>query len=187
MNFIQINKSFSKLIIFAFAPFFILLIDSVSQIVNSTPLVVVSPHTSHTPHTPHTSHTPPSPHINPGGTDHNSILLAQLSRADWRICTQQNPPLVESFYIETANFFANICEQPNGKLIYIGGQKANPKDFIKITAIAEEGTGYVAEDGDITYIVTGATFSMVKNAETISEEQVIYVCSQFYKKICQER
>ncbi|NEQ35431.1 MAG: hypothetical protein F6K40_03565 [Okeania sp. SIO3I5] len=175
MNFVQLNQSFSKFIIFAFAPFFILLIDSVSQIVNSIPLVVVSPYTSHTPH------------INPGGTDKNSILLAKLSRADWRICSQQNPPLVENFYIETANFFVNICQKPNGKLIYIGGPKTNPEDTIKIAAIAEEGTGYVAEDGDITYIVTGATFSIVKNAKTINEEEVIYVCSQFSKKICQER
>ncbi|MDJ0516647.1 MAG: hypothetical protein F6K22_27355 [Okeania sp. SIO2F4] len=53
--------------------------------------------------------------------------------------------------------------------------------------MGEEGTGYVAEDGDITYIVTGATFSIVKNAKTISEEQVIYVCSQFSEKICQQR
>ncbi|MGD1808880.1 hypothetical protein ACP6PL_26045 [Dapis sp. BLCC M126] len=154
----QINQFFTKFIIFAIAPF-VLLINSVN-ILNSVP---------------------------PGGTDKNAILLAQLSRADWRICSQENPPLVESFYIETANFFANICQKQNSKLIYIGGQKANPENAIQITAMVEEGTGYVAEDGDITYIVTGATFSIVKNAKTISEEQVIYLCSQFSEKICQER
>ncbi len=154
----QINQHFSKLIICAIAPF-LLLISSLKILAS----------------------------ITLGVTDNNSILLAELSRADWRICSQQNPPLVESFYIETANLFANICQKPNGKLIYIGGQKANPEDAIQITAMAEEGTGYVAEDGDITYIVTGATFSIVKNAKTISEEQVIYVCSQFSEKICQQR
>ncbi len=55
--------------------------------------------------------------ITPG----ESIFLAELARNDWRICSQQNPPLVESFYIETANLFANICQKQNGKLIYIGG------------------------------------------------------------------
>ncbi|NEP08033.1 MULTISPECIES: hypothetical protein [Okeania] len=40
-------------------------------------------------------------------------------------------------YVETANFFANICRKPNGQLIYIGGQKANPENAIKIPAIAE--------------------------------------------------
>ncbi len=154
----QINQPFSKFIIFAVAPFFFLIYSA--KILAS---------------------------ITPGKTDNNSIFLAELSRDDWRICSQQNPPLVESFYIETANFFANICQKPNGKLTYIGGQKANPENVINIPAMAEEGTGYVAEDGNITYIVTGATFSMVKNGKTISEEQVIYFCSRFSEKICQQR
>ncbi len=78
---------------------------------------------------------------------------------------------------------ANICEKPNGKLTltYIGGQKANPEDAINITAMVEERIGYVAEDGDITNIVTGATFSMVKNANTISKQKVMYVVN-FLKK-----
>ncbi|MEM1171969.1 MAG: hypothetical protein AAGJ08_23540 [Cyanobacteria bacterium P01_H01_bin.35] len=154
----QINQHFNKFIISAIAPF-LLLISSLKILAS----------------------------ITPGTTDNNSILLAQLDRADWRICSQQNLPLVESFYIETANFFANICQKPNGKLIYIGGQKANPGDAVQITAMVEEGTGYVAEDGDITYIVTGATFTIVKNANTISEEQVIYICSQFSEIKCQKR
>ncbi|MGD1715550.1 hypothetical protein [Dapis sp. BLCC M172] len=154
----QINQHFNKFIISAIAPF--LLLTSSLKILAS---------------------------ITPGATDNNSILLAQLGGVDWRICSQQNPPLVESFYIETANFLANICQKSNGKLIYIGGHKADPKDIIKINVMAEEGTGYVAEDGDITYIVTGATFSIVKNAKTISEEQVIYICSQFSEIKCQQK
>ena len=38
-------------------------------------------------------------------TDNNSILLVELMRANWQISSQQNPPLVESFYIKTDNFF----------------------------------------------------------------------------------
>ena len=72
----QINQHFSKFIICAFAPF-LLLISSLNILAS----------------------------ITPGATDNNSILLAELGRADWRICSQQNPSLVESFYIETANFF----------------------------------------------------------------------------------
>lgn len=125
--------------------------------------------------------------IKSGEKNDNSILLTESSRDNLQICPQQNQPLVTSFYVETANFFANICRKTNGQLIYIGGQKANPENTIKIPAIAEEGTGYVAEDGNTTYIVTGATLSIVENAKTISEEQVIYVCSQFSKKVCQQR
>ncbi|NEP79909.1 MAG: hypothetical protein F6K17_00660 [Okeania sp. SIO3C4] len=57
-----------------------------------------------------------------------------------------------SFYVETANFFVNICRRPNGQLIYIGGQKNRPENAIKIPVITEEGTEYVAEDGNTTYI-----------------------------------
>lgn len=120
-------------------------------------------------------------------TKKNLVNNTELSRDNWRICAQQNEDLVESFYIETANFFANLCEKPDGILIFIGGEKANPDDAIKIPAMTEEGTGYVAEDGEITYIVTGATFSIVKNGKTISEEQVIYLCSQFSETECQQR
>ncbi|MGK7920635.1 MAG: hypothetical protein AB4080_11585 [Trichodesmium sp.] len=54
-------------------------------------------------------------------------------------------------------------------------------------AIAEEGSGYVAEDKNIRHIVTGATFTILKNGKTVSEEQVIYYCSQFSEKTCQKR
>ena len=125
--------------------------------------------------------------IKPEKINENAILLTQSSRNNFQICPQQNMPLVTSFYVETANFFANICRKPNGQLIYIGGQKANPENTIKIPAIAEEGTGYVAEDGNTSYIVTGATLSIVENGKTISEEQVTYVCNEFSEKVCQQR
>ena len=125
--------------------------------------------------------------VSSGEINQDSVLLAESSQDNLRMCTQENPPLAEYFYIETANFFANICQKPNGKLIYIGGKKTNPEDLTRMPAIAEEGTGYVAEDENISHIVTGATFSIVKNGKTISEEQVIYYCSQFSKKICQKR
>lgn len=73
--------------------------------------------------------------VNLRPTDNNSILLVELMGTNWQISSQQNPPLVESFYIKTDNFLASICQKPNCKLIYIGDQKANPEDFIKITAI----------------------------------------------------
>ncbi|MGB3509514.1 MAG: hypothetical protein WBA93_09755 [Microcoleaceae cyanobacterium] len=56
------------------------------------------------------------------------------------------------------------------------------QDAIKIPAMTEERTGYVAEDRDITYIVTGVTFTIVKNGKTMSEEEVIHSCSQFFEK-----
>lgn len=154
----QINQLFCKFILFALTPFLLL---------TSTVKILAS--------------------ITPDATEKNSLLLAELSRDDLRICSQQNESLVESFYIETANFFANFCQKADGTLLYIGGEKVHPENAIKIPAIVEEGTGYVAEDGDITYIVTGATFSIVKNGKTINEEQVIYVCSQFSQNICQEK
>jgi len=114
--------------------------------------------------------------------NNKAILLAQSNR---QLCSQQEENLAQSFYLETANFFANICRDSSGQLIYIGGEKANPENTIKLPAFAEEGTGYVAENGNITYIVTGAALTVVENGVPILEENVIYSC--IADGGCQER
>ncbi len=110
------------------------------------------------------------------------FFLAQSNR---QLCSQQQENLLQSFYIETANFFANICQDSSGQLIYIGGEKANPENTIKLPAFAEEGTGYVAENGGTTYILTGAALTVVENGVPILEENVIYSC--IANGGCQER
>jgi hypothetical protein len=114
--------------------------------------------------------------------NNREVLLAQSNR---QLCSQQEENLLQSFYIETANFFANICRDSSGQLIYIGGEKANPENNIKLPAFAEEGTGYVAENGATTYILTGAALTVVENGVPILEENVIYSC--IADGGCQER
>ncbi|MGK7920636.1 MAG: hypothetical protein AB4080_11590 [Trichodesmium sp.] len=42
--------------------------------------------------------------VSSGEIKKDSVLLAELSQDNLRLCTQENPPLVEYLYIETANF-----------------------------------------------------------------------------------
>lgn len=113
-----------------------------------------------------------------GLADNNrAIFLAQSSRSDRRLCSQQGENFTESFYVETANFFANICYDSSGQLIYIGGEKDNPGNAIKVPAYTEEGTGYVADNGNTTYIVTGAALIVAENGQEIVDERVIYFCT----------
>lgn len=77
--------------------------------------------------------------------------------------------------VETKNFYASICSSPAGKLIYTGIDKRNNRGT-SLPAYAEEGTGYVAERGKYSYILTGASLSVTRNNREILNENVIGSC-----------
>ena len=75
-------------------------------------------------------------------------------------------------YFETANFRVYICANRRGKYFYNGVSKRNG-NAITLPAITEEGTGYVATNGQYEYIVNGASLSITRNNRVIQEERVI--------------
>jgi hypothetical protein len=77
--------------------------------------------------------------------------------------------------VETKNFYASICSNPSGKYIYTGIDKRNNRG-ITLPAYTEEGTGYVAEKGKYSYILTGASLSITRNNKEIVNEDVIGSC-----------
>ena len=79
--------------------------------------------------------------------------------------------------VETKNFYASICANTAGKLIYTGIDKRNSKGTT-LPAYTEEGTGYVAERGKYSYIITGASLSITRNNREIVNENVIGSCNR---------
>ena len=75
-------------------------------------------------------------------------------------------------YFETANFRVYICANRRGKYFYNGVSKRNG-NAITLPAITEEGTGYVATNGQYEYIVNGASLSITRNNRVSQEERVI--------------
>lgn len=75
-------------------------------------------------------------------------------------------------YFETSNFRIYLCYNRANQVYYYGVKKSNGKT-ISLPASREEGTGYVAKNGDYDYIVTGASLSVYKNGKRILEQRVI--------------
>jgi len=75
-------------------------------------------------------------------------------------------------YFETSNFRIYLCYNRANQVYYYGVKKSNGKT-ISLPASSEEGTGYVAKNGDYDYIVTGASLSVYKNGKRILEQRVI--------------
>lgn len=75
-------------------------------------------------------------------------------------------------YFETANYRVHICASRRGKYFYNGISKRNGNAII-LPVIVEEGTGFVATNGQYEYIVNGASLPIVRNNRVIKEERVI--------------
>lgn len=75
-------------------------------------------------------------------------------------------------YFETNNFRIYLCYDNSNQIFYYGVDKRNGAS-IALPAYTEEGTGYVAENGEYDYIVTGASLSVYQNSKLILEETVI--------------
>lgn len=76
-------------------------------------------------------------------------------------------PLV-NFY-ETDNFWVYICEAD--QLYYYGVEKGSGSS-ITLPVEAEEGTGYVAVNGEYTYIVNGLSLSIYRGNTLLQEDWV---------------
>ncbi|MGB3691171.1 MAG: hypothetical protein WA865_17070 [Spirulinaceae cyanobacterium] len=73
-----------------------------------------------------------------------------------------------AFY-ETKNFYIYICDIDR---LYYHGVSKKDSSFINLPAYTEEGTGYVAENGDYTYIVNGAALTVMQGNKVLQEENV---------------
>jgi hypothetical protein len=77
-------------------------------------------------------------------------------------------------YFETKNFFIHLCYDSNNDIWYYGIAKGSEAEAIgPLYTYTEEGTGYVVENGDYTYIVTGLSLSIYEGNNLLQEEFVI--------------
>ncbi|MBE9116926.1 hypothetical protein IQ249_13545 [Lusitaniella coriacea LEGE 07157] len=85
-------------------------------------------------------------------------------------CAQKGQKVEQ--YFETNNFRIYLCYDNSNQIFYYGVDKRN-QATIALPAYTEEGTGYVAENGNYDYIVTGASLSVYESSKLILEETVI--------------
>ncbi|NES06197.1 MAG: hypothetical protein F6K22_27350 [Okeania sp. SIO2F4] len=104
--------------------------------------------------------------------EQNTILLAESPRNNQRICSQRGANWSEVNYFESKNYFANICRLPNGKLMLVAGRKSNPNQVLQLPV--EFNQGYLAIDGNKTFMVSDGSMSMAINGLVVQEEQIIY-------------
>lgn len=79
-------------------------------------------------------------------------------------------------YFETNNFKVYICYK-NKSFFYTGINKKNGSHTLPLRAQQEEGTGFVVNTGNITYIVNGLELSIFRGNKLLQEEKVIRVIS----------
>ena len=108
----------------------------------------------------------------PGEIKNKTMLLAQASRQEWRICEQKGESWSEVKYFESKNYFANICRNANGQLTLVAGAKSNPNELLELPV--RGGQGYLAIDGSKTFMIDNTHFSMAINGLVVRKEQVIY-------------
>lgn len=109
---------------------------------------------------------------NPEQIENKSILFAQASREEWRICTKKGENWSEVKYFESKNYFANICRNANGQLTLVAGAKSNPNKLLELPVSGKQ--GYLAIDGSKTFMIDNSHFSMAINGMVVQKEQVTY-------------
>ncbi|HEY9848456.1 MAG TPA: hypothetical protein V6D28_03285 [Leptolyngbyaceae cyanobacterium] len=101
----------------------------------------------------------------------NALKQSSNSRSSvHNFCSRRG--LRSANYFETASFRVYICANRRGKYFYNGVSKRNG-NAITLPAITEEGTGYVAKNGQYEYVVNGAFLSISRGNRVIQEERVI--------------
>ncbi len=108
----------------------------------------------------------------PEEINNKSMLLAQVSRQQWRICEQKGENWSEVKYFESKNYFANICRNGNGELTLVAGAKSHPNQLLELPVSGEK--GYLAIDGSKTFMIDNTHFSMAINGLVVRKEQVTY-------------
>lgn len=94
-----------------------------------------------------------------------------LQLAQSNSCPDRAGGMSMEAYIETENFWIYICKGSQNQLYYHGVNKET-YEFITLPAYAEEGTGYVADNGDYTYIVTGLSLGIYRGNRLLQEDSV---------------
>ncbi|MGK7921071.1 MAG: hypothetical protein AB4080_13800 [Trichodesmium sp.] len=108
----------------------------------------------------------------PEETNNKSMLVAQTSRQEWRICEQKGENWSEVKYFESENYFANICRNANGQLTLVAGAKSKPNELLELPVKGEQ--GYLAVDGSKTFMIDNTHFSLAINGLVVKKEQVTY-------------
>ena len=104
------------------------------------------------------------------GHQNEEILITQSFCPD----SAGGMPLEDFF--ETRNFWIYICnngDDYNYDLYYHGVEKKNRNNHITLPVYVEEGTGYVAENGNYTYIINGLSLSIYQGRKLLQEEPVM--------------
>ena len=91
------------------------------------------------------------------------VLLAQF------ICMPGGSQLVEFF--ETENFQVLICIK-GGQLYYHGIERGGDRSGITLPAYYEEGSGYVAENGEYAYVIIHSTLSIYQGNILLQQDWV---------------
>jgi hypothetical protein len=99
-------------------------------------------------------------------TNGNALPL-EIAQSSYCPDTAGGTPMV-AFY-ETDNFWVYICAADG---LYYHGIEKGSGNYVTLPAYTEEGTGYVAVNGDYTYIVNGATLSIYEGSTLLQEDSV---------------
>ncbi|MBE9040595.1 hypothetical protein IQ235_07330 [Oscillatoriales cyanobacterium LEGE 11467] len=98
--------------------------------------------------------------------NHSSTAPLQLARS---FCPDSAGGTPQVAFYETNGFWIYICTVEG--LFYHGIEKGSG-NYVTLPAYVEEGTGYVAVNGNYTYIVNGATLAIYEGRTLIQEEYV---------------
>jgi len=103
-----------------------------------------------------------------------AILLAQAEprESPW-ICGMVGEEWADEAYFETRNFYLNICHKKNGSdLLYVGTNKKTGAT-IKLPASVPAKGGYIAENGDIAYVIQGNALNVYNKNRLVSQERIV--------------
>lgn len=104
-------------------------------------------------------------------TGENTSIELPLELAQGRYCMDDYRGESLRFFAETDNFYIYICGDSYDDMYYHGVGK-DGSEIVLEDVYAEEGTGYVAVNGNYTYIVTGAALSIYEGQTLIQEDYV---------------
>lgn len=109
--------------------------------------------------------------------NHSSVINSQTI-ASASTCPKSAGGGQLDAYIETSNFSIYLCKR-RGQLFYTSTSKTNGKGIRSVKAYTEEGTGYVAKNGQYEYIVTGAKLEIFRNGKLLQTDPVIKYVSGY--------
>lgn len=104
--------------------------------------------------------------------ERQSLSSVEASPQEWPACEHQGENWSEVKYVESQNYFANICHNSQKQLTLIAGAKSNPSELLKLPVRA--GQGYVAFAGNKTFMIDNSFLSLVVDGMLVKKEQVTY-------------